>query len=188
MNATELLDQLRAESQLNLDEAGDMMIILDVWTSRILNVVLHPNDDRRSVTIVVRAAIYDIEDSAPFAGFVPTVHGDSLDGWHSVVERALEGAYIVSGAYITRLYQGAGFDQEKFLLETAADWDYDRKQVHMERRLEHASMRAAIVRRAALVMDSELDDVRRQVATSILEASWAALDAMGRALTAVDGQ
>lgn len=194
MDATQLLDALKAQG-LSGNENGHMLVMLDTWCSAPITVVMHPIEPdeqgneytNRSITFLVAANRIDAEQGRPFAAFAPTVMADQWTDWDTLIGRGLYLAQMGATAYIAQAYDQAGFDQEKFLQETAADWSDDQRHAHLDRRLDYAILRKHLVDRTSLLMELPEGEAREQ-AKVILDMSWTAYQAGLSALSKKDGQ
>jgi hypothetical protein len=191
MNGTQMLEALEAggfDSAMN----GHLFVVTDVFTSRLVCSVIHPAEDdadwTRSVTMAVSADLISMQEGLPFAGFSTTVFGSAFESWDDLLDKGLQMAYRVASAHLGSLFTSVGFDMNLFMSGVGADMDPEERQNHLERRVEHAAMRKALMTRADLVMDGEIPSERTDFATAILESGFTMLDAMRETLTAVDGQ
>lgn len=196
MNGTQLLEALKFHG-LTGDENGHMLVVLDVWCSMPVSVVVHTTtpdqssehglDGARSVTMVVSANRVDMERGRPFAAFAPTVYGDVLSDWETLLDRGLELACLGAAAYMAKAFDEAGFDQEKFLREIGAQMSDEDRAHHLDHRLECAVLRQHLVEKSLFVMGMDEGEVK-DMAKMVLDMSWQAYEQGVAILSKKDGQ
>lgn len=185
MNTDQLVAKLLA-SGLEPDETADITILMDVWNSDVIQVVAHPTDeDRRSVTITIVATPIEVENGRLLAGFVPTIFGGVFDSWHDLCDKALPVAQQVSAAYISTLFESAGFDMQKYV-ETHQEEGLEHIHRHLARRLDWAATHAFLMRTGERIMD--MTGEQRESANLAFEQSWAIVEMAGKILSVEDGQ
>lgn len=139
------------------------------------------------MTILVASCTLEAQHGNLLAGGVPTTHGDVLDTWEDVCNKAIKGATVVATAYTSNLYQEVGWSVSKFLeSETAKSMDDETRYEHMNARLNWAATKRFVNKMVTQSLD--LEGEQRQHALKALETSDMYLEMVGKILTEVDGQ
>lgn len=186
MNGEQLFQTLQAAG-LDFEEEGHSLVLLDVWTSRVMSATFHPEDGVKSVTIWIAACEMEAMQGTLLAGGFPTVHGDVLDDWQDVCNKAIDGATLVATAYCTQMFEAIGFSPGKFLdSDVAKAMTPEARSSHMDMRLNQGATAKFVNRMGTRSLDLEGDE--RQAALKAMEKSDMYLDVVAKALAEVDGQ
>jgi hypothetical protein len=186
MNGQQLHTSIRSKGMPE-DFEGHVNVLLDTWTGQVLSIAAHPEKGHKSITILVASCEIEASQGELIAGGVPTSHGDVLDSWEDVCEKAIPGATIVSTAYISSLFEVIGFSSSKFFeSEVAERMSDDTRFSHLNARLNYAAACKFVNRMVASCMDMEGDD--RQKAIDAAKMSDMYLETVEKILHEVDGQ
>jgi hypothetical protein len=169
------------------DFEGHVNVLLDTWTGQVLSIVAHPEAGHKSITILVASCEMEASQGNLIAGGAPTTHGDVLDSWLDVCDKAIPGATTVSTAYISSLFDVIGFSSSRFFESEAAEqMTNDARFAHLSARLNYAATRKFVNRMVASCMDLDGDD--RQKALDATKMSDMYLETVEKILHEVDGQ
>ena len=170
-----------------MEMEGHLNVLLDSWTGQVLSTAFHPEKDHKSITIVVASCEMEASQGNLIAGGVPTTHGDVLDSWADVCDKATPQATLVSMAYISGLFDVIGFSAEKFFdSDIAQQMSEDARFGHLNARLNYAATRKFVNRMVAGCLDLDGDD--RQKAIDAYKMSDMYLETVEKILHEVDGQ
>ncbi len=169
------------------DFEGHLNVLVDCFTGRVMSLAAHPENGTKSMTILVASCDLDAQHGDLLAGGTPTTHGDVLDSWEDVCNKAIGGATTVATAYAAQLYDVIGFSAGDFLeSQTALDMSDDDRYQHLNARLNYAATRKFVNRMVANSLD--LEGEARAQALKALETSDMYLEMVGKILHEVDGQ
>lgn len=186
MNGEQLYNWVLAKGMPE-DFEGHLNVLVDCFTGRVMSLAAHPEKDTKSMTILVSSCELEAQHGNLLAGGTPTTHGDVLDSWQDVCNKAIVGATVVATAYGAALYETIGFSVEKFLTSQAAeDMDDETRYQHLNARLDYAATRKFVNRMVESSLD--LDGEARAQALKALETSDMYLEMVGKILHEVDGQ
>lgn len=139
------------------------------------------------MTVLVASCEIEAMHGTLLAGGTPTVHGDVLDTWLDVCEKAIQGATMVATAYAALMFEAIGFSVSKFLESDAAQAMTDEvRSQHLESRLNYA---ATVKFVNSMVNQSlDLEGEARDHAIQSLGVSDQYLELVAKVLHEVDGQ
>lgn len=166
---------------------GHLNVLVDCFTGRVMSLAAHPEDGHKSITVLVASCEMEAQNGQLLAGGVPTTHGDVLDTWEDVCNKAIGGATTVATAYAATLFESIGFSAVDFLeSQVANEMDDETRYQHLNARLNYAATRKFVNNMVQASLD--LDGTARASALKALETSDMHLEMVGKILHETDGQ